>query len=50
MSIVMTGGGTGGHLAIIRAVKEHINDEKLIYIGSTQGQDRQWFEDDDEFY
>ena len=49
MSIVMTGGGTGGHLAIIRAVKEHINDEKLIYIGSTQGQDRQWFEDDDSF-
>ncbi len=49
MSIVMTGGGTGGHLAIIKAVKEHLNDEELVYIGSTKGQDRQWFEDDDDF-
>ena len=49
MSIVMTGGGTGGHLAIIKAVKEHLNDEELIYIGSTKGQDKQWFEDDDDF-
>ena len=49
MSIVMTGGGTGGHLAIIKAVKEHLKDEELIYIGSTKGQDRQWFEDDDDF-
>ncbi len=49
MSIVMTGGGTGGHLAIIKAVKEHLKDEELIYIGSTQGQDKQWFEADDDF-
>ena len=49
MSIVMTGGGTGGHLAIIRAVKEHLKDEDLIYIGSTKGQDQQWFEEDDDF-
>ena len=49
MSIVMTGGGTGGHLAIIKAVKEHLKDEELIYICSTKGQDRQWFEDDDDF-
>ena len=49
MSIVMTGGGTGGHLAIIKAVKEHLNDEELIYIGSTKGQDKQWFEHDDDF-
>jgi UDP-N-acetylglucosamine--N-acetylmuramyl-(pentapeptide) pyrophosphoryl-undecaprenol N-acetylglucosamine transferase len=49
MSIVMTGGGTGGHLAIIKAVKEHLKDEELIYIGSTKGQDKQWFEDDDDF-
>jgi UDP-N-acetylglucosamine--N-acetylmuramyl-(pentapeptide) pyrophosphoryl-undecaprenol N-acetylglucosamine transferase len=48
----MTGGGTGGHLTIIKAVKEHlVQDETqtLIYIGSTQGQDRQWFEEDDDF-
>ena len=58
MNIVMTGGGTGGHLAIIKAVKEQLvkeeliaNDEKanLIYIGSTKGQDKQWFEEDDDF-
>jgi len=49
MSIVMTGGGTGGHLAIIKAVKEHLEDEELIYVGSTQGQDKQWFEDDTAF-
>jgi len=48
MSIVMTGGGTGGHLAIIKAVKEELEGE-LIYIGSTQGQDRQWFAEDEDF-
>lgn len=50
MSIVMTGGGTGGHLAIIKAVKEHLKEEELIYIGSTKGQDRQWFEGDSDFF
>jgi len=49
MSIVMTGGGTGGHLAIIKAVKEELNDSKLIYIGSTKGQDKSWFGDDKQF-
>ncbi|QOR61619.1 UDP-N-acetylglucosamine--N-acetylmuramyl-(pentapeptide) pyrophosphoryl-undecaprenol N-acetylglucosamine transferase [Sulfurovum sp. ST-21] len=85
MSIVMTGGGTGGHLAIVRAVKEQLVNNadkrdqgaelraykevsqsdtsqnsspftlhsslptKLVYIGSTKGQDRQWFEDDVDF-
>jgi UDP-N-acetylglucosamine--N-acetylmuramyl-(pentapeptide) pyrophosphoryl-undecaprenol N-acetylglucosamine transferase len=49
MSIIMTGGGTGGHLAIIKAVKEHLTQEELIYIGSTKGQDKQWFEEDNDF-
>ncbi len=49
MSIIMTGGGTGGHLAIIKAVKEFVNDNELIYIGSTKGQDRAWFEEDASF-
>ena len=49
MSIVMTGGGTGGHLAIVKAVKEHLQKEELIYVGSTQGQDKQWFEEDEDF-
>jgi len=50
MSIVMTGGGTGGHLTIIKAVKEELINEKLIYIGSTKGQDRAWFENDEQFF
>ena len=45
----MTGGGTGGHLAIIKAVKEELKDNNLIYIGSTKGQDRAWFGDDEQF-
>jgi len=49
MSIVMTGGGTGGHLAIIKAVKEELVGENLIYIGSTKGQDRAWFGEDKQF-
>ncbi len=49
MSIVMTGGGTGGHLAIIKAVKEQLKKEELIYIGSTKGQDRGWFGEDEDF-
>ena len=48
-SIVMTGGGTGGHLAIIKAVKEHLKNENIVYIGSTKGQDKQWFENDKDF-
>jgi len=59
MSIVMTGGGTGGHLAIIRAVKEELilrqaqeplaEPVEVIYVGSTKGQDKQWFAEDDDF-
>lgn len=44
--IVITGGGTGGHLAIARALASELakRGEKLIFIGSQNGQDRQWFE------
>ena len=49
MSIVMTGGGTGGHLTIIKAVKEELLDDELIYIGSTKGQDQKWFGEDKQF-
>ena len=49
MSIVMTGGGTGGHLTIIKAVKEELQEENLIYIGSTKGQDKAWFQKDKQF-
>ena len=49
MAILMTGGGTGGHLVIIKAVKEYLHEETLCYIGSTKGQDQQWFAQDDDF-
>jgi len=49
LSIVITGGGTGGHLMIAKAIKEELNQRgvKPIFIGSNHGQDRSWFEDDD---
>ncbi len=48
-TILMTGGGTGGHLAIVDAVKSELKEHNLIYIGSTKGQDRAWFGDDEDF-
>lgn len=49
--IAITGGGTGGHLSIAKAVCEEYNRRgiKPIYIGSTNGQDRKWFENYDGF-
>jgi UDP-N-acetylglucosamine--N-acetylmuramyl-(pentapeptide) pyrophosphoryl-undecaprenol N-acetylglucosamine transferase len=51
LNIAITGGGTGGHLSIAKAIKEELNQRgiKPIFIGSTYGQDRAWFEDDDGF-
>jgi UDP-N-acetylglucosamine--N-acetylmuramyl-(pentapeptide) pyrophosphoryl-undecaprenol N-acetylglucosamine transferase len=51
MTIAITGGGTGGHLAIANALKEELNTRNLkpIYIGSQNGQDRSWFENDTGF-
>jgi UDP-N-acetylglucosamine--N-acetylmuramyl-(pentapeptide) pyrophosphoryl-undecaprenol N-acetylglucosamine transferase len=45
--IVITGGGTGGHLSVAKAVAEALLEEGVrpIYIGSSNGQDREWFED-----
>ncbi len=49
--IALSGGGTGGHLAIIKALKNALNQKNIkpIYIGSSRGQDRTWFENDDGF-
>jgi len=48
MSTVFTGGGTGGHLAIVDSVKEYVKGDK-IYIGSTSGLDTTWYKDDNSF-
>ncbi len=49
--IAITGGGTGGHLRIAKIIKDELNKKgiKPIYIGSTTGQDREWFENDNGF-
>lgn len=51
MTIVITGGGTGGHLAIAKALKQECirEHDTVIYIGSENGQDRKWFENDSDF-
>jgi UDP-N-acetylglucosamine--N-acetylmuramyl-(pentapeptide) pyrophosphoryl-undecaprenol N-acetylglucosamine transferase len=49
--ILLTGGGTGGHLAVVAAIKEALNAKgfKPFYIGSENGQDRAWFGKDSGF-
>ncbi|MEA2027813.1 MAG: hypothetical protein U9N49_02405, partial [Campylobacterota bacterium] len=49
--VIMTGGGTGGHLSIIQAVKSKLfGERRLVYVGSTTGLDQEWFDNDPEFY
>lgn len=49
--IVITGGGTGGHLQVAKAIKNELNKRgiKPIYMGSVNGQDRDWFLNDSGF-
>ncbi len=49
--IALTGGGTGGHLEIARLLKEAFRAQGIapIFVGSTHGQDRRWFGDDEGF-
>ena len=46
MRVAITGGGTGGHLAIAAALLEALKEKghEAIYIVSTSGQDSAWFE------
>ena len=49
--IVICGGGTGGHLKIAQVFKNTLNKKHIqpIFIGSTLGQDRQWFDKENGF-
>ena len=51
LNVAITGGGTGGHLSIARALGIECAKRgfKSIYIGSQSGQDREWFETADIF-
>ena len=51
MNIVITGGGTGGHLSIAKALGEELKNRghNVIYIGSINGQDKLWFKDSNIF-
>lgn len=44
--VLITGGGTGGHLSIARALGDECARRgfEMVYIGSNSGQDRAWFE------
>lgn len=46
MKLCITGGGTGGHLMIAQALVEAAKKEQneVIFIGSTKGQDKRYFE------
>lgn len=51
MKICITGGGTGGHLMIAQALVEAavVEGHEAIFIGSTHGQDRKYFESHSSF-
>ena len=48
--IAITGGGTGGHLAIAKAFANELNSRGIkAILGSSSGQDKMWFENSDIF-
>ena len=51
-TIVVTGGGTGGHLSVAKSFIDEFYNRgyNVIFIGSTKGADRQWFQDDQKLY
>ena len=51
MKVVITGGGTGGHLSVAKAFLEEFDKRgyECIFVGSMGGQDRVYFGDDNRF-
>lgn len=51
MRLCITGGGTGGHLMIAQALVESASEKghEVIFIGSSNGQDRKYFEHNSAF-
>ena len=51
MRILITGGGTGGHLAIAKSLRDAAikAGHTCVFVGSTAGQDLSWFKDDTTF-
>jgi len=47
-SVVITGGGTGGHLKVAKAFVKEFHERGVlpIFIGSINGQDKDWFKHD----
>jgi len=51
-TIIITGGGTGGHLSVARSFIDEFYSRgfQVIFIGSTKGQDQQWFENEPKLF
>lgn len=48
MRLLITGGGTGGHLAIAKSLRDAAikAGHESVFVGSTSGQDKEWFQGD----
>jgi UDP-N-acetylglucosamine--N-acetylmuramyl-(pentapeptide) pyrophosphoryl-undecaprenol N-acetylglucosamine transferase len=51
MKLLITGGGTGGHLAIAKSLRDSALKlgHSSAFVGSSSGQDEQWFKEDETF-